>query len=342
MHLNQNPSILKKAQHDVMTSGENNDGNGQPVTPQAAAPASTIDSGPISDQPLPRVSFAIPVRNGERFLGRALDSLLAQDFDDFEIVVCDNASTDKTPEVMRRYAERDRRVRCVLNEEDIGQIENFNRVCELSRGEFFRWMGADDWLEPAYARKCVAVLDTRPDAVGVTTQWRFMDDAGRIESIDVPGPRVDAPNPYQRLCLTLRLLQNPQALLFDPIYSLIRRDALQRTGLLPINPWTDRLLAIELCLLGSFCHLDDCLSTRRAAFERWKERLPRYHERLGRKRGHRVMLYVGCAKIVQRAPLSTGQKLGCFGATFAYWLRDDIRRRGQRIMRSLERRAQRV
>jgi glycosyltransferase involved in cell wall biosynthesis len=288
------------------------------------------------------VSFAIPVRNGGSFLGRALDSLLAQDFDDFEIVVCDNASTDKTPEVMQRYAERDPRVRCILNEEDIGQIENFNRVYELSRGEFFRWMGADDWLEPAYARKCVAVLDTRPDAVGVTTQWRFRDDAGRVRSIDVAGPRVDAPTPYQRLCLTLRLLQNPQALLFDPIYSLIRREALQRTGLLPINPWTDRLLAVELCLLGSFCHLDDCLSTRRAAFERWKQRLPRYHERLGRKRGHRVMLYIGCAKIVHRAPLSAEQKLGCFGAIFAFWLRDDVRRRRQRILRSLERRAQRA
>ncbi|MGA9263256.1 MAG: glycosyltransferase family A protein, partial [Desulfobacterales bacterium] len=131
-----------------MTSGEKNDKSGQPLTPQAAAHASSIDSGPISEQPPPRVSFAIPVRNGERFLGRALDSLLAQDFDDFEIVVCDNASTDKTIEVMRRYAERDPRVRCILNEEDIGQIENFNRVYELSRGEFFRWMGADDWLEP--------------------------------------------------------------------------------------------------------------------------------------------------------------------------------------------------
>jgi glycosyltransferase involved in cell wall biosynthesis len=325
-----------------MTSDAKIDPGRQPVTLQALAPTSAIDSRPISDPPQPRVSFAIPVRNGERFLGRALDSLLAQDFDDFEIVVCDNASTDKTPEVMRRYAERDPRVRCILNEEDIGQIENFNRVYELSRGEFFRWMGADDWLEPAYARKCVAVLDTRPDAVGVTTQWRFMDDAGRVRSIDVPGPRVDAPTPYQRLCLTLRLLQNPQSLLFDPIYSLIRREALQRTGLLPINPWTDRLLAVELGLLGSFCHLDDCLSTRRAAFERWKERLPRYHVSLGRKRGHRVMLYVGCAKVVQRAPLSAVQKLGCFGAIFAYWMRDDLRRRRQRILRSLERRAQRA
>ena len=298
--------------------------------------------GPTADESRPTVSFAIPVRNGERFLGRALDSILAQDFDDFEVIVCDNASTDGTGKLVRDFARRDPRVRYIRNEENIGQIENFNRVFELSRGEFFRWMGADDWLEPDYARKCVAVLDTRPDAVGVTTQWRFMDDAGHIETIAVPGPRVDASTPYRRLCLTLRLLQNPQALLFDPIYSLIRRDALQRTGLLPINPWTDRLLALELCLLGSFCHLDDCLSTRRAAFERWKERLPRYHERLGRKRGHRVMLYVGCAKIVHRAPLSAGQKLGCFGAIFTYWLRDDVRRRRRRIMRSLERRAQRA
>jgi len=328
--------------HDVTTSGKNNDRNGQPVNPQAATPTSAIDSKPISERPPPRVSFAIPVRNGERFLGRALDSLLAQDFNDFEIVVCDNASTDKTPEVMRRYAERDPRVRCILNEEDIGQIENFNRVYEMSRGKYFRWVGYHDWLEPAYARKCVAVLDTRPDAVGVTTQWRFMDDAGRVRSIDVPGPRVDAPTPYQRLCLTLRLLQDPQSLLFDPIYSLIRRDALQRTGLLPINPWTDRLLAVELCLLGSFCHIDDCLSTRWDVFERWKVRLPRYNERLGRKRGPRAMLYVGCAKIVKRTPLSAEQKLGCFGAIFTYWLRDDLRRRRQRILRSLERRAQRA
>jgi glycosyltransferase involved in cell wall biosynthesis len=152
-----------------MISGVKNDWSKQPVTAQVAKPTSLIDSNPISAPPQPRVSFGIPVRNGGSFLGRALDSLLAQDFDDFEIVVCDNASTDKTPEVMQRYAERDPRVRCILNEEDIGQIENFNRVYELSRGEFFRWMGADDWLEPAYARKCVAVLDTRPDAVGATT-----------------------------------------------------------------------------------------------------------------------------------------------------------------------------
>ena len=65
----------------------------------------------------PRVSFAIPVRNGEQFIGRALDSLLDQDFADFEVVVCDNASTDSTPDIVQRYAERDPRVRYVRNAE---------------------------------------------------------------------------------------------------------------------------------------------------------------------------------------------------------------------------------
>ena len=294
-----------------------------------------------TDATRPRVSFAIPVRNGERFLGRAIESLLAQNFGDFEIVICDNASTDNTGDIVRRYAERDRRVRYFHNDEDIGQIENFNRVYELSRGDFVRWMGADDWLEPDYARKCVAALDMRPDAVGVTTQWQFMDDTGNFDFLDVPGPRVDASTPSRRLHLTLLLLQSDQ-LLFDPIYSLIRRQAMERTGLLPVNRWTDRLLAVELCLLGPFCHLNDCLSTRRNAREPRKVRQPRYHKCYeGWQRTHRWMLYSGYAKIVHRAPIKASQKIRCWIAIIFFWLRDEIRRRTRRLTRLLKRNEQR-
>jgi len=284
----------------------------------------------------PRISFALPVCNAERFLGRALDSLFAQDFDDFEVVVCDNASTDGTQNLMRRYCEADKRVRYIRNEKNIGQIENFNRVCELARGDFVRWMGADDWLEPEYARKCTAALDARPDAVGVTTQWRYMDDEGRVDFLDVPGPRVDAATPLRRLHLTLRLLQNGE-LLFDPIYSLIRRDALERSGMLPVNRWTDRLLAFELCLMGPFCHLDDFLATRRNAREPRKVRIARWHKRYEgwKKREHRWMLYVNYAKIVGRAPLMIRQKLGCWGIILYYWMRDESRRRWGRLKRKM-------
>jgi glycosyltransferase involved in cell wall biosynthesis len=291
---------------------------------------------PAAEGPRPRVSFAIPVRNGEQFLGRALDSLLAQDFSDFEILVCDNASTDGTSEIVRRYAERDRRIRSVRNPQDIGQIENFNLAFDLSRGDFVRWMGADDWLEPSYARHCVAMLDSRPDAVGVTTQWRFMDDAGQVTALDVRGPRVDAPTPCKRLGLTLRLLQSTQTTLFDPIYSLLRRDALQKTRLLVIDPWTDRLLAVELCLLGPFCHVDQCLATRRSFFERAEVRLPRYHESLGTRRGRRIAMYLGFADVVRRAPLGFPQKMACLSTVLFYWTRDVIKRHLQRLTRSCD------
>jgi glycosyltransferase involved in cell wall biosynthesis len=292
--------------------------------------------GTETSGPRPKVSFAIPVRNGERFLGRALDSLLAQDFADFEVVVCDNASTDSTPEIVKRYAERDPRVRYLRNTEDVGQIENFNLAFRHSRGEYLRWMGADDWLEPSYARLCVAALDARPDAVGVTTQWRFMDDAGRVTSLDVRGPRADALTPRQRLGLTLRLLQSGESLLFDPIYSLLRRSALERTRLLPIDPWTDRLLAVELCLLGSFCHVDECLSTRRSFFEKAEVRLPRYHRDLA-KRGHRAALYRGFVQVVDRAPLSGGDRAACQATVLFYWARDLLRRRTRWLARLLGR-----
>ena len=300
---------------------------------------SFLDDAPSVEgaSPRPRVSFAIPVCNAERFLGRALDSLLAQDYEDFEVVVCDNASTDGTRDIVHRYCEHDGRVRYIRNAENIGQIENFNRVCELSRGDFIRWMGADDWLEPDYTRKCVAALDKRPDAVGVTTQWRYMYDDGEVNFLDVPGPRVDASTPSGRLRLTLRLLQNGE-LLFDPIYSLIRREALERSGMLPVNRWTDRLLAFELCLMGPFCHLDDFLATRRDARKPRKIRIERWHKRYKgwKKREHRWMLYISYAKIVGRSPLSVWQRLNCWGIIFFYWLRDEIRRRAKRIKRRLK------
>ncbi|MGD9192548.1 MAG: glycosyltransferase family A protein [Desulfobacterales bacterium] len=310
----------------------------QSMNPNRAAVSDKTNdfAGRAADVSRPRVSFAIPVRNGERFLGRALESILVQNFDNFEIVVCDNASTDGTGDVVQRFGKRSHRVRYVRNEVDIGQIENFNRVYELSRGEFIRWMGADDWLDPDYARKCVAALDARPDAVGVTTQWRLVDDKGYVESLDVPGPRVDALTPLRRLQLVLRLLQGHR-LLFDPIYSLLRRNALEHTGLLPVNRWTDRILAVELCLLGSFCHLDDCLSTRRNARESRDVRLPRFHERYkGGPREHRWMLYTAYANIVRRAPLTAWQKINCWGTIMVYWLRDEFRRRERRLKRILK------
>ncbi|MEM4134638.1 MAG: glycosyltransferase, partial [Candidatus Micrarchaeia archaeon] len=79
----------------------------------------------------PLVSIGMPVYNGERFIRQALDSLLAQDYENFELIISDNASEDKTPEICLEYAARDKRIRYYRNEKNMGAAWNFKRVFDL-------------------------------------------------------------------------------------------------------------------------------------------------------------------------------------------------------------------
>ena len=107
----------------------------------------------------PRLSIGLPVYNGERYLAEAFDCFLAQTFQDFEIIVCDNASTDHTAEICRSYAERDPRIRYYRNGKNLGAIPNFNRVFELSRSPLFKWAAHDDLYHPRYMETCIRILD---------------------------------------------------------------------------------------------------------------------------------------------------------------------------------------
>ena len=94
----------------------------------------------------PRISIGMPVYNGEQFLAGALDSVLTQDFEDFELIISDNASEDGTQKICLDYAARDRRIRYYRNEMNIGGSRNHSRVFELSAAEYFKWAHYDDWL----------------------------------------------------------------------------------------------------------------------------------------------------------------------------------------------------
>ena len=92
----------------------------------------------------PRVSIGLPVYNGERFLPQALDSILAQTFEDFELIISDNASTDTTEEICRTYATQDQRIHYHRHEQNRGAAWNFNYIVPLARGEYFKWAADDD------------------------------------------------------------------------------------------------------------------------------------------------------------------------------------------------------
>src|ERR1700726_2570792 len=97
-----------------------------------------------------KVSLGLPVYNGERFVKHAIQSVLDQTFSDFELIISDNASTDSTPDTCEEFARKDPRVPYIRQEINIGAKANFNRVFEYSRGEYFKWVAADDVCGPRY------------------------------------------------------------------------------------------------------------------------------------------------------------------------------------------------
>jgi glycosyltransferase involved in cell wall biosynthesis len=127
----------------------------------------------------PLVSIGIPVRNGARFIREALDSALAQDYPQLEILISDNTSTDDTAAIVQEYTRRDARIRYWRNPADIGIVANFGRVLAEARGEYFTWLACDDILSYRnYVSKTVAFLEANRDVGLCSTDFDILDLAG--------------------------------------------------------------------------------------------------------------------------------------------------------------------
>lgn len=227
----------------------------------------------------PRVSLGLPVYNGERYLRQAMDAVLAQAFQDFELVICDNASTDATETICRDYAARDPRIRYFRNAHNLGAAPNYNRTFALSRGPYFKWVAHDDLCAPEYLSHAVRLLDWRPDVVLCHTQTVFIDPNGQTLRYDAvhrrffdPSGRgyrepeslsgLDAAEPstrYREVLLHMRWC-------FE-VFGLIRAKALQQTSLIGPYYGSDKVLLAELSLMGRFSQLPEPLFFRRCHAE---------------------------------------------------------------------------
>jgi glycosyltransferase involved in cell wall biosynthesis len=212
----------------------------------------------------PVVSFGLPVRNGAPTIGEAIESVLAQTFEDWELVISDNLSTDGTSEICASYAARDERIRHIPSGRDLSIHENFRAAFHNSRGTYFRWHGDDDWLEPEYAERVVATLDESPGSVLCTTVQRYYFD-GQPLPLEDPVLRfggVESMDPATRVRSLLHLVRKG-GLGIDPVYSLVRRDVAARTGLQNSIRDGDFVYSCEMALLGPFVHVPEVLAHRR-------------------------------------------------------------------------------
>jgi glycosyltransferase involved in cell wall biosynthesis len=126
----------------------------------------------------PLLTIGVPVFNAERHLRGALDSIQAQTFQEFEVVISDNASTDGTEEIARSYVRLDPRFRYRRNRSNLGAARNYNLLFQESSTRYFKWMPHDDVMAPTYLSRCADALDRRPSAVLATSQVRLIDEDG--------------------------------------------------------------------------------------------------------------------------------------------------------------------
>jgi glycosyltransferase involved in cell wall biosynthesis len=204
------------------------------------------------------VSIGLTVYNGEQYLEETLDAFLAQTFSDFELILSDNASTDRTPAIAESYVARDCRIRYHRNEKNLGLAGNHNCVVQLARGEYFKWAAADDVCLPEYLARCVEVLDREPTVVLAYPRTQFVDFSGSPLSIDDPGWNLRSDAADERFLFTIFAGHWANA-----VVGLIRRESLEKTRLMPAYPGGDYRVLSELSLLGKFYEIPEVLFMRR-------------------------------------------------------------------------------
>ena len=280
---------------------------------------------------MPRVGIGVPVYNGERYIGETLDSLLAQTFEEFELIICDNASTDRTEQICRAYADRDSRIRYVRNAKNLGAAGNYRRAFELCSGEYFRWANADDLFAPESLARCVQVLDQDPSVVLTYPKTKFIDERGGVISECEDGMHLQSSKASERFFQVMEKLGY-----VNVIYGLVRADTLRKTGLLRNFPGGDIPLVAELALYGKFWEIPEFLFFRRlhpGALISHKGDVGLTQEFFDPSTKGKIAmtqwrLLCTHARSMLRAPLDFGEKmrLGCFLIRMGIWKRDVLAR----------------
>lgn len=211
----------------------------------------------------PRVTIGLPVFNGENYISESLDSLLNQSFKNFLLIISDNASTDATQQICRKYATKDARIRYIRLGKNVGAAENYNRIVSLAEGDYFKWAAHDDNCRPEFLEKCVAALDSTPGAVLCYPSTNVIDGESKIMSEYRDGLHLMQKTPHQRMYHYLRGNFIGRKGMCNPIFGVIRLDLLRRTRLIQHALSADRLLLGHLSLLGGFIELPDVLFERR-------------------------------------------------------------------------------
>jgi len=277
--------------------------------------------GALSNAPI--IGVGMPVYNGERYLAKAIESVMSQTMTDFEVVISDNASTDRTEEICRHYAATDARIRYYRNETNVGALPNFNRVFELARGKYFKWAAHDDVLKPEFLRRCLTALEAVPDAALCQTGVEYIDESG--VPLGVHGHHLagsdsgDAPTRFAALVL------RPHDCYAQ--MGVLRRSLVESA--LPMGGYhgADRALLAQIALAGRFIAVPEPLLEVRDHAERYSRAQRNLRDRAAwydaRNKGRRSFpvwrMYGSYWRSLAAARLPPGPRLRAALALVRWW-----------------------
>ncbi len=271
----------------------------------------------------PRVAVGLPVFNGEDYLQATIDSILAQDIGDLELIIGDNGSEDATEEICLA-ATRDPRVRYERSSVNRGATWNYNRLVGMTQAKYFKWAAHDDLLAPTLLSRCVEELESAPEAVLAYPRTILIDADGEI----------DDPDFWDGLDLReSHVLDRFRKYLVHPgeqhaVFGVIRCEALRRTNLIA-NCWGgDQVLLAELLMQGTFHEVPERLFLRRyhpgssLAANRSPAEVARWYDptKRGRTALPRTRLTAELARVAVRSEGSFGRRLRCVAAVVLDWI----------------------
>ena len=285
----------------------------------------------------PRVSIGMPVFNGEKYIHASIDSILDQTFQDFELVISDNASTDHTREICQEYVSRDSRISYHRNQENLGCSKNYNRVFELSSSEYFKWAAYDDVLAPEFLRKCVDVLDNDSSIIGCCCKTGRIDQDGTFFGYHNEGllTKIDSLKPHERFYDLIGLYYTT-----TPFHGVYRANLFAQSQRHGSYIGADRNLVAELGLMGRIYEIPECLffwrdhdssytsifygSGRSGTLKRFQEELSWWSSEDGSYFPH----WKNCVEYfrsVNRVPLNLFERLLCYKQIFNWFMEEGRR-----------------
>jgi glycosyltransferase involved in cell wall biosynthesis len=271
------------------------------------------------------VSIGLPVCNGQNYLKQTIKSILDQSYTDFEIIIVDNASTDETEKICRKFEKSDSRVSYYRNKSNIGAPANYNRVMQYARGEYFKWAAHDDLLAPEYLEKCVDVLNQRTEVILCHSKVRVIDESDQvIKEYNSPLTRLDSPRPHERFA---DLVLAPHAC-YD-VFGVMRKQVLDQTPGIANYFQSDRHLLAELGLIGRIYVVPEFLffsrdhNNRSVRISIHKRAVEWWHQV---KSGQLVFPYWrGMAEYIRltdRVALTWDERISCYGILLQWLLKN--------------------